>query len=710
MPSILSESGVELRTSYIFAACAFIALFAASSAGSPSSSLRSFISAYMSNATISQFSFYNLSVNGSNYIVAVSANGTTYLAISSNGGKYSLVSNASAINPVLTEYFAQYENLSAVSYLSTAMRKYTSGFGSNLSDCLQETGINPPYTNTFNNAVQNCQSTPICNQVITSLNSCDVYGTNGCEHPSPFAGGLQNLSIAYGAYNASLKSYFSVVQGINASNAGDSIARLGTYISNISAFSAAVSTNPLFPPPESVNFASCSGTGLPYQQPWYCSATGYCGYMYFNSSLLSSISSTQQQLGSIIPSKSGIVVYSSASAKAASGYIVAANARANAPSYYAFLNSTYPEYNSIVASALTLLTKSNNANLSTELEQLNASFKAILSNGINVSIASETSSFNSVLARFMESYNAANQSFAESSSYSSNYTIEAIAAQLNYRRVPPRLAQLSSQLQATDLKLSSNANSSEVEAAIPELRVIGVQLGVYVPITTIGYLIKLADGWFINAMLAGSNTPVQAKISAAPAYAALLSLIIGLIILLIFYLLTHRRLSKHHKIRHSHKTRIAWMTLFAVLFVLVLLYTYGTYAYAKAANNFLPFSYFTGYLHASKSAYIVLNGSATYTDSGVVSCASAISSVLASQGKTVQTIQATNYSCVAGGTVSSLGVDCIDRALSSGTPVISLSQSGSDIVYKGLYGTMLYASGANATGSSCIVAQLLSRK
>jgi hypothetical protein len=150
--------------------------------------------------------------------------------------------------------------------------------------------------------------------------------------------------------------------------------------------------------------------------------------------------------------------------------------------------------------------------------------------------------------------------------------------------------------------------------------------------------------------------------------------------------------------------------LFIAIFILVLLYAYGTYSYAHEANQFLPFAYFTGYLHSSKAAYVVLNGSSAYSNPNVTACAAAVSSVLSGMNKTVKTVQATNYSCVAGGTVSPLGASCIDSALGSGTPVISLSATGGGIVYKGLYGTMLYASGANATGSSCIVAQLLARK
>jgi hypothetical protein len=691
-----------LRIGYLYAAFSMIALLAVASASAPSAQLSAFMSAYMSNATLSQFSFYNLTVNGSSYIVAAPANRTTYLAIGNNNGKYTLLASANAINPVLTAYFAEYENLSAVSYLNTEMQKYYSQISANLSDCVVETGVTPPLTNTFNNALLGCQSIPNCNRALS--------GAGGFGVASPFSLGIVNFSIEYGTLNTSLNAYFKLVHGINSSNAGDSLGAIGSEISNISTVVSALSTNPIFPPPSNVDLSKCNAGALPSQEPWYCVSVPYCGYLFFNSTILGSINATQQQLTNMIPSKAKIAIYSSASASAASGFIVQFNSKANAPAYYAFLKTTYPTYNSIVASTLSLLSKSHDSNLSAALVQLNASFKAILSNGVNVSIATEANGFNSVLSSMVSRYNAANQSFAEASSYTSNYTLAAVAAQLNYRHTPPKLAQLASQLQALDLQLGSGANSTQVEAALPDLKVIGTQLGIYVPLTTIGYLIKLADGWFINAALAGSNSPVPAKIAAAPTYAALLSFIIGLVILILVYLFTHRRLASRHKLRHSHKTNMAWIVLFVVIFVLVLLYTYGTYTYAKAANNFLPFAYFTGYLHSSKAAYIVLNGSESYSNAGITSCASSIAAVLTAENKTVKTIQATNYSCVAGGTVSALGVGCIDTALSSGIPVISLSQTGSGIVYKGLYGTILYASGANATGSSCITAQLLSRK
>ena len=682
----------------MLAATALIALLSVASAASPYTPLRSYLLGYMSNATIAQYSYYNLTLGGSNYVVAPAANGTTYLVLSSQNNKYSLMTSAANITPIMKAYFAQYENLSEVSYLNKAMRNYQSSLNTTLGDCITETGINPPYTNNFQNAILGCNSVPNCNRALDSFGPA-----------SPLGFGIQNFSIDYQILNNSFISYFGLVTSINASNAGDKMSSLGSDISNITSVVGELQTNPLFPPPGNVNFGSCNA-GLASQQPWYCVAVGYCGFITPNTTAIDTISSIQAQLAAIIPSTPEIGADASAAARSASYYIEQANLMANQATYSAFLNATYSKYNATVAAATLLLAKSQNTNLSNSLAGLKASFSAILANGINVSINNESGSFNSLLTSVISYYATANSIFASASSYSSNYTLAALAAELNYRNVPPKLADLAAQLQSLDIGIGAGLNTTAEAAALPQLQVIGLQVALYTPLTTMGSIVKSLDGWFINAMLEGSNALIPSKLASAPTYAALLSFLIGIIIMALIYLLTYRRFSKHHKLRQSRRASMAWKILFLAIFILVLIYTYVTYVYAQAANQFLPFAYFTSYLHASKVAYVVLNGSSAYTNTNITACAGAISSVLTSMNKTVKTIQATNYSCVAGGTVSPLGVSCIDSALGLGTPVIALSATGNGIVYKGLYGTMLFASGANATGSSCIVAQLLSRK
>jgi len=129
--------------------------------------------------------------------------------------------------------------------------------------------------------------------------------------------------------------------------------------------------------------------------------------------------------------------------------------------------------------------------------------------------------------------------------------------------------------------------------------------------------------------------------------------------------------------------------------------------YAIGANNFLPFNYFMNTLKASPTAYIALNGSAI-TNASISQCITAIQTQLASSGKSVQTIQLKNYSCVSGSNISILGINCYTDILNSDKPVVFISQSQqNNIVYKGLYGTVLYASGNVTSGNACTLRTLL---
>jgi hypothetical protein len=114
-------------------------------------------------------------------------------------------------------------------------------------------------------------------------------------------------------------------------------------------------------------------------------------------------------------------------------------------------------------------------------------------------------------------------------------------------------------------------------------------------------------------------------------------------------------------------------------------------------------------LKASGNAYIALNGSAG-SNASIISCANTMQGYLADAGKSVQIIRLTNYSCVSGSNISVLGLNCYNNILNSGKPVILISQSRQNqIVYKGLYGTVLYASGNVTAGSSCLLSTLFKR-
>jgi hypothetical protein len=70
-----------------------------------------------------------------------------------------------------------------------------------------------------------------------------------------------------------------------------------------------------------------------------------------------------------------------------------------------------------------------------------------------------------------------------------------------------------------------------------------------------------------------------------------------------------------------------------------------------------------------------------------------------------------NYTCAASSDPALAGTNCLNGILSSAKPVIFLGQGkNTSIVYKGIYGTALYASGSAASGSSCILNSVLNYK
>jgi hypothetical protein len=216
-------------------------------------------------------------------------------------------------------------------------------------------------------------------------------------------------------------------------------------------------------------------------------------------------------------------------------------------------------------------------------------------------------------------------------------------------------------------------------------------------------MIKALDAPFIGSLLAGSSSPAPQLISTAPLYAAVESLIIGVLLIIVIFIITYIRVIRKGKLKGNKKKQRTWTIIFVVLVALVLIYTYATYAYASNANIFLPFNYYVNTMKASASAYIALNGSAASNPS-ILSCANATQGYLASAGKSVQLVKLTNYSCIAGGNI---GLSCYNDMLGSGKPVIFMSQAQQDqIVYKGLYGTVLYASGNASSGSSCLLGTL----
>ncbi|MGC8669633.1 MAG: DMT family transporter [Candidatus Micrarchaeia archaeon] len=682
-----------MSTKIAISAIAMFMLFSMSAFGA-SVSITQFLSAYIPNAVISSYSIHNVSLNGNTY--AILSHGISMLVVNTTGvnstHNYSILTNASNIYKIIRPYIISTytPSAAAISALNMSMNKFAEQAAPPLNDCRMETGLNY-YTCNASNACFSCQTVPICSKWLP------YYGG-----PTGVMGlGIANFSIQYGNLVSNYSRFYKAVKYFN-SNPYQNLKNMGGALANISYVSQVLPKNPLFPLPQnftSSQLASCSSYAQPNQEPWYCVDIGMCEYTSFNSSILQSMQNTLSDMLLLPLSNSSIMQISINSSNLAKAYIVPVVVSKNTAKFENFIDSITPSYESVLGNATSLLSKVSNATLSASVYRLESTFNEINASGINQSISlanveieSAISNTTSLYAPIYKKYSALNKSVY-------NNSIKSIEYQLDYKSVPTQLAMLSAEQQSISLELMRGISSTSMNAMISNESRISSGLALFsgTPFT-MGAFIKGIDGGIITSILSASNAPLGSKISSAPLYASLISLIIGIIVLFVIYLFTYFRLSRKHKIKITPRVKKSWAILFLIIFVIVLVYAYATYVYAQNANKFLPFSMFKDSLNSMSNIAIFINNSANSSSEAL--CANSIAAELKTHAKNVSISYVSNYTCAG-------SVQCMSNALDAGKPVIYISGGSNAISYKGLYGNMLSAEGAVASGSSCELADLL---
>ncbi len=659
-------------------------------------SLNSYLSSYIPNSTMTNSKFYNTTFNGSSYIIMQLPGSNRYVVISNSSLGYSIVTNATLISKVLAPFLTvkYYPSNSTLAMLSNSVRSSETYSSANLTTCLVETGLETN-TCTFANTCFSCQSVPVCKRVLNDVGGPDT----------PFGYGIMSFKSNYTKLNNSYNAFFSLINTINMGNAGTVVSGLSSSINNITAVSQVINQNPIFPPPVGTSFSSCPLGGNPLNAPWYCVALGFCSVIPFNTTALDNAKSTLSALQAQLPTSQGITSISSNSSITALNYINAELESKNGASFNSLISSFSLEYNGIVNRSDSLLSKYNNRSLNESLQALENQFRIVLNAGVNQNVSLSNVTLQRLISNTTNAYKNANSTYNQAYGIAQNNTASLLADQLSYRQIPNKLAALSNDQQGINMKINSGISSNEIASLMPELQSIRVESSLFFAPLTIGYMIKTLDAPFVTALLAPSSNPIPSKIATAPLYAGFESLIIGILVFAVILVITYFRMIRKGKLKNKN-TKRTWIMVFVVLAALVILFTYTTYVYATNANSFLPFNYFKNSLKASDTAYIALNGSAA-TNISIALCVDTIRGYLSNSGKTVHMITLENYSCVNGSNISVLGIGCYSDILNSNKPMILISQSpSSNITYKGLYGTVLYASGNVASGSRCTLGTL----
>ncbi len=697
-------SNVKLIGGMLLASMLVVMLGASTSyAGSFQSPLTSFLLSYnISAATIASSGFTNITSNGNTYVLMQISPGKEMVINSTHG--YSIMTNATLIAKVTNPYLSEkyYPNASVLDSLNATFYKYKDAAAPPLADCLVETGLNQ-YTFSIQNNGYSCQTVPVCYSVLGQLGGPS----------SVFGQAIMNFSTEYAFLNGSYNDFINAYSTLNASDFKSNLNIMSSAISGMSTAASQLPLNNLFPPPGTAlsQLSNCAQY-VPGQGPSYCNYIGYCEYTTFNSSILGTLGAQVNSLKNLpVSTASQVNQYDVNASNTATAYVEPVIIARNTTEYQKLLTSFYPEYNASVANSTMLLSRYDNSSLNRSLSIMESEFSLVKSKGINQNITRASDTLNGALQNLSSTYAAVSPKYLLIYNKALNDTVQLLYRQLNFRQVPKSLALLSVQQERINNMLNGRVTSNDLTPISVMLANVSSKVGAFGSPLSLPAFVKSLDGGFVNSMLFGSGASIPSKIASAPLYAALISFIIGIAILLAVYGTTYARLKRKKKIKMHAKAKKAWMMLFAGIFILVLIYTLATYAIAGSANAFLPISGFMAASNSGNVIAIVVNQSGA-ANSSIVGCASALQATMSGLGKKVSVVSLDNYSCtIANSTASIDGPACYNRILGSNEPMVLLSPgSNSSIVYKGMYGTVLYANGQAASGASCYLNKIFQQE
>lgn len=695
---------------YVYVPLVLMLLIGISSAGA-SPVMSSYLSAYVPNSVIANSTFSNITYGNATYSIMHISTSDNIL-INTTNGHYSMVLDNSTAYMVLTPYLKKNyaPSSSLINKINSTIALYQKQANPPLADCLIETGVgrldlihNNSLTN--NTATQACFTVPECRK--------SFYNYSGAS--GPLIQGIRDFGNQYINLNNSYRSFFELASSLNSSDFYSNVQGMLTDIGNLTTIQKTMPSNPLFPLPQNFN-PSLLGTCINYNannMPWYCQDIGDCQYTTFNSTTLNDAYSQVSGLLALPVYNKTIQSYADNATLTAKSYVEPVIIKQNTTLLDAFLNVTMPKYNLTVSNAKFALSKISNSTLSSALANLESEMSGILSAGIyqnitkaNVLVSNDIGNVSNLTSTLLLPYD---QLIANAQ----NGTAEIMLKQLNYVNPPSTASFLALRQQKLNAQLAGSLNKSTLDALMLESSSIASNASALPTPMSVPAFLKGIDGGMVSAMLYGSTASIPAKEASAPLYAALISFIIAAILILVFYGFTYARLSRKHKIKHSKRVKRAWMFLFIGLLIIGLVYAAITYSIASSASSFLPVSSFMARVASSNTVLIAINGTNTLSLSGISSgslgCAGALQQTLKNAGKRTGIIAVQNYTCtVSNVTAGSSGTSCYNDILGSGTPLIQIDEANSSYVtYKGMYGTVLYASGSVASGTSCYLNAML---
>ena len=681
---------------YLFATLFLGLLFiSTSSANTTHQQLSSLLSSYnVSAQMINQLTYVNTTYGKNTYTIVYEGS-TPYFLINTTNSQYNFVLNSSVISSIINnETFAILEKEINFNALSQGLTAYMDTSSSSLNDCLVETGLNRGVSCTLGNYCESCSLVPSCNKVL--------FATNGPT--GVFGEGIISFQQSYYALERNLSTFYFYSNESNITNASssdlvkDAQAVTSAY-NNISAITKTLYQNPIFPPTQNANLASCNGFGSlsinvsSSSGPWYCNAIGYCQFLSYNYTMLNNLNALSSSINSQLPTQSKINQIAQGVATTENQFIVPTLVKQKKALYLTEISTNLSSYNNVVNGSTLLLTHIQNTTLSNKLSELKSSYSNLENNYLSLNVTVYSKNLSSQLSYVTTLYDHLNRTYSDLLDKAQNNTVLLIGAQL-MSPSSQTLSQYAFEQNKLNSQLSSSiSNVTQVNDSLNSIsKNVSYANGLDISFQSLS---RGIDGPFVSLMSGALNLNYAQTISSVPILSALFSLIIGLIILAIIFVY-YMKLKSSHKIRLTHHTLRAWRMLFIIALIIIAVYVILTYAVAASANSSASLSSFSSALSSSHSVIIVMNGTQTPS---LTLCAAEINSTAKSLDLSSKIYTISGSSCSPGLMNTS---ECMNSFARAGVPVISMSiANSSSINLYSMYGTVLSIKGTNQFINSC---------
>ncbi len=448
--------------------------------------------------------------------------------------------------------------------------------------------------------------------------------------------------------------------------------------------------------------AACSpiGTTIGYVMPWYCTAIGFCAQTSYNSTQLTVMQGLVNSMNSDIAKANDINIYAGEINSSENGLITPLLVSAKSRALSSILNTTLAGYPATVNESAALLTHISNTSLSAYLSILTQDYATLRSGYLSLNLTSYSAQISGALSNVSAAYSKQAAAYSRIKSYAANNTGLLIAIQSVSEN--PSAASLAFRQDQLNAQISSHINSTQAITA--NLTAISdAAKSLETPGISATSLSRSVDGPFAEALAHSLNLPYGGAVGAAPLFATIPSLIIGLVILGLIYLFYYH-LKKANKLRLNRRHSRAWKALFGVVIILVLVYVSVTYIYASSANSGAPIQTFLSTEAASRGQGIVLNGTVT---SGMTNCANILYNESQAAGRKTTLAYISGNQCSINGKNESASA-CLNSFVGSGTPFIMLTSGNSaQMRVYSMYGTALFVRGNESYMNSCYASFLL---